>query len=120
MLYWPEEFLLKDKLLSLWGSDCMIFISLHLLLLMIFFCMFKLSVFDKNILVGCYTSGSSCLEHSAVLVFRELFPSPFNGGFQVLSLEEFSQAPTPPPILFFFFHVIFFFLLFFSMWISSQ
>ena len=62
----------------------------------------------KNILVGCYTSGSSCLEHSAVLVFRELFPSPFNGGFQVLSLEEFSQAPTPPPILFFFFHVIFF------------
>ena len=61
-------------------------------------------------ILGCFTFGSSTSEHSAVLGLRELFPSPFNRGFQLSSLEEFSQAPCHP---FFFFPFLSFFLSFF-------
>ena len=110
MIYWPEEFLLKDQLLSLWGSDCMIFMSLFLLLLMFVFLCVCLNFQCLVKILGCFTFGSSTSEHSAVLGLRELFPSPFNRGFQLSSLEEFSQAPCHP---FFFFPFLSFFLSFF-------
>ena len=36
--FWPEEFLLKDQLLSLWGSPCMLFVAFTLLFLIIALC----------------------------------------------------------------------------------
>ena len=47
-----------------------------------------------------------------MLGLKELFPSPFNGGFQLLSLEEFSQAPHHLFFLFFLclFSIFFFFV----------
>ena len=36
--FWPEEFLLKDQLLSLWGSPCVIFVAFPLLLLIFVLC----------------------------------------------------------------------------------
>ena len=91
MLYWPEDFLLKDQLLSLWGSECMIFMSLLLLLLMFVFVCVCLNFQCLVKILGCFTFGSSTSEHSAVLGLRELFLFPFNRGFQLSSLEEFSQ-----------------------------
>ena len=46
-----------------------------------------------------------------MLGLKELFPSPFNGGFQLLSLEEFSQAPHH--LFFPFLSLSFFYFLFF-------
>lgn len=39
MLYWPEEFLLKVQLLSLWGSDSIFMSLLSLLLMFVFLCL---------------------------------------------------------------------------------
>ena len=36
--FWPEEFLLKDQLLSLWGFPCVLFVAFPLLLLMFVLC----------------------------------------------------------------------------------
>ena len=35
---WPEEFLLKDQLLPLWESPCVLFVVFPLLLLIFVFC----------------------------------------------------------------------------------
>ena len=45
ILYCPEEFLLKDQLLTLWGSNCR-FMSFLLVCLMLVYFVFKFSVFD--------------------------------------------------------------------------
>ena len=124
MLYWPEEFLLKVQQLSLWGSDS-IFMSLLLLLLMFVFlclnfqCLVKILESDVSLWVHPVCNILLCWDS------RSYFLPPFNAGFQLLSLEEFSKAPGH---LFFFsfflsflsFFLSFFFLLVFSMWISSQ
>ena len=36
--FWPEEFLLKDQLLSLWESPCVLFVAFPLLLLIFALC----------------------------------------------------------------------------------
>ena len=36
--FWPEEFLLKDQLLSLWESPCVLFVVFPLLLLIFILC----------------------------------------------------------------------------------
>jgi len=36
--FWPEEFLLKDQLLSLLGSHCVLFVAFPLLLLIFVLC----------------------------------------------------------------------------------
>ena len=36
--FWPEEFLLKDQLLSLWESSCVLFVVFPLLLLIFVLC----------------------------------------------------------------------------------
>ena len=36
--FWPEEFLLKDQLLSLWGSPCGLLVAFPLLLLIVIVC----------------------------------------------------------------------------------
>ena len=36
--FWPEEFLLKDQLLSLWESPCVLFVAFPLLLLIFVLC----------------------------------------------------------------------------------
>jgi len=36
--FWPEEFLLKDQLLSLWESPCVLFVIFPLLLLIFILC----------------------------------------------------------------------------------
>ena len=112
MLYWPEEFLLKDKLLSLWGSDCMILMSLHLLLLNIFFflvclncqCLIKLFLWDVtlrvhpvwNILLYWYL-GSYFLPHLMEV-------------FQFCHLKNFlKHQPLPLPFFFLFSCYFFFF-----------
>ena len=35
--FWPEEFLLKDQLLSIWESLCVLFVAFFLLLLILLF-----------------------------------------------------------------------------------
>ena len=37
-MFWPEEFLLKDQLLSLWESPCVLFVVFPLLLLIVVLC----------------------------------------------------------------------------------
>ena len=37
--FWPEEFLLKDQLLSLWESPCVLFVAFPLLLLIFILCL---------------------------------------------------------------------------------
>jgi len=34
--FWPAEFLLKDQLLNVWGSPCMLLVAFPLLLLVFF------------------------------------------------------------------------------------
>ena len=125
MLYWPKEFLLKDQLQSLWGSNS-IFMSLLLLLLMFVFlclnfqCLVKILESDVSLWVHPVCNILLCWDS------RSYFLPPFNGGFQLLSLEEFYKAPDHLFFFFFFFTFLsfflsfFFFLLVFSMWISSQ
>ena len=36
--FWPEEFVLKDQLLSLWESSCVLFVVFPLLLLIFVLC----------------------------------------------------------------------------------
>ena len=108
MLYWPEEFLLKVQQLSLWGSDS-IFMSLLLLLLMFVFlclnfqCLVKILVWDVSLWVHPVCNILLCWDS------RSYFLPPFNGGFQLLSLEEFSKAPG---------HLFFFFLFSFPFFLS--
>ena len=40
--FWPEEFLLKDQLLSLWGSPCGLLVAFPLLLLIVLLFVFDL------------------------------------------------------------------------------
>ena len=77
---WPEEFLLKDKLLSLWESPCVLFVAFPLLLLIFVLCIWFLlnwlicvlgilpwvySVWDS---LGFLDLGGYFLSH-----FREVF-----------------------------------------------
>ena len=73
---WPEEFLLKDQLLSLWGSPCMLFVAFPLLLLMFAFCILSSLIWFICVL-GCFTLGLSCLGLFGFLGLGWLFPSPF-------------------------------------------
>ena len=41
---WPEEFLLKDQLLSLWESPCVLFVVFPLLLLIFVLCVLSLLI----------------------------------------------------------------------------
>ena len=36
--FWPEKFLLKDQLLSLWGSHCVLFVAFPFLLFIFALC----------------------------------------------------------------------------------
>ena len=119
MLYWPEEFLLKVQLLSLWGSDS-IFMSLLSLLLMFVFlclnfqCLVKILLWDISLWVHpvCW---DMLLWDS-----RSYFLAHLMEVFNFYLLKNFLKHPNT----FFFFSFSFpFFLSFFvvfPMWISSQ
>ena len=73
---WPEEFLLKDQLLSLWESPCVLFVVFPLLLLIFILCVSSLLIWLIRVL-GCFTLGLSCLGLPGFLGLGWLFPSPF-------------------------------------------
>ena len=54
--FWPEEFLMKDQLLSLWDSCCVLFVVFPLLLL-IFFYLCLIFVNLNNICLGMLCLG---------------------------------------------------------------
>ena len=72
---WPEEFLLKDQLLSLWESPCMLFIVFPLLRLIFVLCVWSLLIWLKCVL-RCFALGLSCfldLGDYFLPHFREVF-----------------------------------------------
>ena len=58
--FWPEEFWLKDQLLSLWDFPCMLLVASHLLLLIFFLSVKSLLVWLVCVLV-CFSLGLSCM-----------------------------------------------------------
>ena len=76
ILSWPEEFLLKDQLLSLWESPCVLFVVFPLLLLIFVLCVWSLLIWLIRVL-ECFTLDLSCLGLSGFLGLGRLFPSPF-------------------------------------------
>ena len=73
---WPEEFLLKDQLLSLWEPPCVLFVILPLLLLIFVLYVWSLLIWLICVL-GCFSFSLSCLGLSGFLGCGWLFPSPF-------------------------------------------
>ena len=88
---WPEEFLLKDQLLSLWESPCVLFVVFLLLLLIFVLCVWSLLTWLICV-VGYLVLDLSCLKISGFLGLMWLFPSPFLGSFQLLSPQVFSHG----------------------------
>ena len=81
--FWPEEFLLNDQLLSLWGSPCVLFVvicvlfvAFPLLILICVLCVWSLLVWLIYVL-GYFALGLSCLRLSKFLGLQWLFPSKF-------------------------------------------
>ena len=72
----PEEFLLKDQLLSLRDFPCVLFVVFPLLLLIFVLCVWSLLIWLICVL-GCFALGLSCLGLSGFLGLGWLFPSPF-------------------------------------------
>ena len=89
--FWPEEYLLKDQLLSLWESPCVLFVVSPLMLLIFILCIWSLLIWLICDL-GCFTLGLSCLGLFGFLEVGWLFPSPFWGSFPLLSPWVFSQG----------------------------
>ena len=74
--FWPEEFLLKDQLLSLWESPCVLFVVFPLLLLIFVLCVWSLLIWLICVL-RCFSLGLSCLGLSGFLKLGRLLPFPF-------------------------------------------
>jgi len=75
----------------LWESHCVLFVVFPLLLLILVHCIWFLSIWLICVL-GCFALGLSCLELSGFLGLGWLFPSPFQGNFQLLSPQVFSHG----------------------------
>ena len=82
---------IKDQLLLLWEFPCVLFVVFPLLLLIFVLCVWSSLIYVICVL-GCFTLGLSCLGHFGFLGHGWLFPSPFLGSFQLLSLQVFSQG----------------------------
>ena len=72
---WPEEFLLKDQLLFLWESPCVLFVVFPLLLVIFVLCVWS-SLIWLICVLGCFTLVLSCFGLSGLLGLGRLFLSP--------------------------------------------
>ena len=84
---------MKDQLLSLWESPCVLFVAFPLLLLIFTLCVWSLLIWLICVL-GYFALGLSCLGLSGVLGLGWLFLSPFLGSFQLLLPQIFSHDPS--------------------------
>ena len=84
----PEDFLLKDELLSLWQSPCMLFVVFPLLLLILVLCVWSLLIWLICIL-GYFSLGLSCLGRSGFLGLGDYFLSRFREVFNYYFLKYF-------------------------------
>ena len=83
---WPEAFLLKDQLLSLWESPCVLFVVFLLLILIFVLCVWSSLIWLKCVL-GCFTLGLSSLGLSLFLGLRWLFLPHFREVFNYYLLK---------------------------------
>jgi len=73
--FWSEEFLLKDQLLSLLGSPCVLFVALPLLFLYMLFVFVLFSLINKCLgvfCVGFFLFGNLCFLDLVVISFSIL------------------------------------------------
>ena len=91
ILFWPEEFLLKDQQLSLRESPCVLFVVFPLLLLIFVFCVWSLYSLI-NMCLGVFCLGFILFGTLWVSWTWVIISSPFQGSFQLLSPPVFSHG----------------------------
>ena len=86
--FWPKELLLKDQLLSLWGSLCRLFVVFPLLLLIFVLCVWSLLIWLICVL-GCFTLGYSVWDSLCFLDLGDYFLPHFREVFNYYLLKCF-------------------------------
>ena len=89
---WPEEFLFKDQLLSLWESPCVLFVVFPLLLLIFALCVLLICVLGYSEL-GCFTSEVYPVWDSLGFLDLVIISFPILGKFStIISSKIFSWS----------------------------
>ena len=86
--FWPEEFLLKDQLLSIWSFPCMLFVASFLLLLMFSLCLVFVSLI--SMCLGLFLLGFILFGIFVPLGLDWLFPFHVGVIFNYNLLKIFS------------------------------
>ena len=89
LLAW--EFLLKDQLLSLWGSPCVLFVAFPLLLLIFALCVWY-SLIQLISVLGCFALDYPIWDSPGVLDLGGYFLPHFREVFNYYLLKFFSHA----------------------------